>query len=376
MQKLFYVLIAIMSLQSCSLFQPADLRGRQGKVIQEGFIDCFPVGTKYKKGKTLNCETSAVVYYNNQIIAANDKPTPGSSVFSMPYSEEEGFLPLPTSLENNVFNVAKKIEDFTISPDGQLIVGTTAFNEFNAEKPKKDAHNTVFYWQPKKEMKAQIAHLSQSKTKKGIYKSSKKVRQMIAAAFEADNLEVPNYYKIEGLAIIPGNKILFGIREMGSSYKKGKFTYQIKIIQADYIFAKSRFEMNNFRIAYDFDASKTEFVNHDIGLSSIEYDKYNDRLYILTSHEDGETDEELGAYLWVLPMVDYKAKNAPKLVMKSKKKPLYFAHKSEAITVIDKNTVFIINDDDRVTGREKVKDKTTQFSRQPNQSTYYFVKMK
>lgn len=365
-----------MSLQSCSLFQPADLKGRQGKVVQEGFIECFPIGTTYKNGGILNCETSAAVYYDDKILVANDKPTPSSSVFSMPYTLDDGFSPLPTSLENDVFNVAQKIEDFTISPDEKLVVGTTGFDRYSTEKSKNDAYNTVFYWQPKKEIKARIAHLSQKKTKKGIYKSSIKIRKFIAAAFEAENLEVPKYYKIEGLAIIPGNKILFGIRESGESYKPGKFTYQIKIIQADYVFAKSNFEMMNFRIAYDFDASKTAGIKHKIGLSSLEYDKYNDRLYLLTSHENGETDEDLGAYLWVLPMADYKAKNAPKLVMRSKNKPLYFAHKSEAITVINKNTVFIINDDDRVLGRTKVTNKATQFSRAAQQSTYYIVKMK
>lgn len=365
-----------MSLQSCSLFQPADLKGRQGKIVQEGFIECFPVGTTYKNGKILNCETSAAVYYDDKILVANDKPTPSSSVFSMPYTLEDGFSPLPTSLENNVFNVAQKIEDFTVSPDGELIVGTTAFDRYSTEKPENDAYNMVFYWQPKKEIKATIAHLTKNKTKGNTYRSSAKIRQMIEAAYQADNLEVPKYYKIEGLAIIPGNKILFGIRESGESYKQGKFTYQIKIIQADYVFAKSNFEMMNFRITYDFDASKTAGVKHKIGLSSLEYDKYNDRLYLLTSHENGETDEDLGAYLWVLPMADYKAKNAPKLIMKSKKKPLYFAHKSEAITVIDKNTVFIINDDDRVLGRAKVANKATQFSRAAQQSTYYIVKMK
>ena len=376
MQKLFISIIVIMCFQACSLFQPADLKGRQGKIVQEGIIECFPVGVKRKNGKILNCETSAAVYYNDKIVIANDKPTPSSAVFSMPYTQEDGFSPLITSLENNVFNLAKKIEDFTISPDEQLIVGTTGFNEYDPKNPKKDAYNTVFYWQPKKELKARIAHLSEQKLKKKNYKSSVKVRKMIAAAFEADGIEVPNYYKIEGLAIIPNNKILFGIREMGNSDSKGDFKYQIKIIQADYIFSKSHFEMLNFRIAYDFDASKTTGVKHELGLSSIEYDKFNNRLYLLTSHEDAETDEDLGAYLWVLPMADYKAKNAPKLVMQSKNKPLYFAHKSEAVTVIDKNTVFIINDDDRVTGRKKVTNKTTQFSREPQQSTYYIVKMK
>ncbi len=381
MRKLtLYAFLMTFIFTSCAIFQGADLKGRQGKITQDGSFECFPVGTLNSKDKILNCETSAVVYYGDKIIAASDKVTAPSAVFELPYTQDEGFdATKVTHIENSVFNSVRKIEDFAISPDGKLIIGTTAFDRYDEKKTKWNAHNSLIYWNSDKDQKVKIAHSTKAKSKNGnIYNSSITLRQSFAAAFKADNLEVPAYYKIEGLAIIPGNKILFGIREMGKTYED--YEYQIKIISADYVYAKSNLELINFRIAYDFDASKVKGINKPIGLSSLEYDKYNDRLYLLTSYEHNEEGEydpkKIGAYLWVLPMSDFKEKKEPKLVMKKKGKPLLFAHKSEAVTVIDKNTVFVINDDDRVLGDEKVSDKETDFSRHANEATYYIVRIR
>lgn len=376
---ILYSLSITLLFTSCAIFQSADLKGRQGKIMQDGSFVCFPIGTLNDKDEILNCETSAVVYYGDKIVAASDKPAPPSSFFELPYTQDGGLdVTKVTNIENVVLNGTQKIEDFTIAPDGILVVGTTAFDRYDPEKTKWNAYNSIVYWDASKDSKIKLAHATTAETKKNVYPSSVTLRASIEAAFKADNLEVPAYYKIEGLAIIPGNKILFGVRETGKTYED--FEYQIKIIAADYIYAKSELEINNFRIAYDFDASTVEGINKPIALSSIEYDKYNDRLYILTSYEhneEGENNpEKIGAYLWVLPMQDFQDKNAPQLVMKSKKQPLLLAHKSEAVTVIDKNTVFIINDDDRVTGDSKISNKETDFSRQPNEATYYILKIK
>lgn len=365
---------------SCAIFQGGDLKGRQGKIMQDGSFECFPIGTLNEDNEILNCETSAVVYYGDKIVAASDKATSPSSFFELAYTQDGGFdATKVTHIENDVLNSTRKIEDFSISPDGKLVVGTTAFDRFNTEKTKWNAYNSIVYWDATKDSKVKLAHSTKAKSSSGnIYPSSVTLRSSIEAAFKADNLEIPAYYKIEGLAIIPDNKILFGIRETGKTYED--FDYQIKIISADYIYAKSELEFTNFRIAYDFDASDVAGINQPIALSSIEYDKFNDRLYILTSYEhnkEGENKpEKIGAYLWVLPMQDFKEKNAPQLVMKSKKHPLLLAHKSEGVTVIDKNTVFIINDDDRVTGDKKISNKEIDFSREPNEATYYILRIK
>ncbi len=375
-KSILYTLLMLLLLSSCSVFQNTTLKGRQGKISQEGTISCFPIGTLDDKGKLLHCETSAAVYYGDKILIASDKVTSPSSIFEVPYTTDEGLNATAVNfVENAVLNSVMKIEDFTIAPDGKLVVGTTAFDRQKAEKPEWDAFNSIVYWETGKDTKVKLAHPTKTKDGKSVVMSSVTLRQYLEAAFKADNLPIPNYYKIEGLAIIPGNKILFGIREMGNSYED--FTYQIKIISADYIYAKSELEMSNFRIVYDFDASKTVGIKHSVALSSIEYDQFNNRLYLLTSYEmPAQTPESIGAYLWILPIDDFYQQNPPQLVMKSKNKPLLFAHKSEAVTVIDKNTVFIINDDDRVTGDKKVTDKENDFSREPQQAAYYIVRIR
>jgi heme-degrading monooxygenase HmoA len=383
MKKVIIYTLLISVLSSCAIFRSADLKGRQGKIAEEGTIDCFPVGTLNKDQKILNCELSAAVFYNEKIVTATDKVTSPSAVFALPYTQADGFNPDDLNyMESNEFNAVRKIEDFSISPNQELVIGVTGFNRISDSKPAWNAYNSIVYWDSKKDMKAKIAHPSKVKTtvngKNTVVMSSVKLRDKFAAAFKSDNLVVPNYYKIEGAAIIPGNKILFGIREMGESYQD--FEYKILIISADYIYAKSNLELTNFRIAYEFDASAVKEVKQPIGLSSIEYDRFNDRIYLLTSYEmnqEGEnTPEKVGAYLWVLSMEDFKLKKAPRLVMKKKKKPLHLAHKSEAVTVVDANTVFIANDDDRVTGTEKVTDKENQFYRKPNQGSYYIIRIK
>ena len=383
MKKIIIYTLSISLLSSCVIFNPAELKGRKGKVTDEGTIDCFPIGTLNDEQELLNCELSAAVFYNEKIITATDKPTPPTSIFSLPYTVDDGFDPEAlTYVETNEFNAVRKIEDFSIAPNQQLVVGVTGFDRVSSSKPEWNAYNSLVYWDSQKDAKVKIAHPSKVKTGReggnGVIMSSVKLRDKFAAAFKADNLPVPNYYKIEGVSIIPDNKMLFGIRELGSSYLE--YDYKILIISADYIFAKSNLELSNFRIAYEFDASTVEGIKQPIGLSSLEYDRFNDRLYILTSYElnsEGEnTPEKLGAYLWVLSMEDFNMKNPPQLVMKSRKKPLHLAHKSEAVTVINANTVFIANDDDRVVGSEKITDKRNQFFRQPNQGTYYILRIK
>lgn len=383
MKKIIIYTLSISLLSSCVIFSPAELKGRKGKVMDEGTIDCFPIGTLNDEQELLNCELSAAVFYNEKVITATDKPTPPTSVFSLPYTIDDGFNPEAlTYVETNALNAVRKIEDFSISPDQQLIVGVTGFDRVSSSKPEWNAYNSIVYWDSQKDTKVKIAHPSKAKTGKeggnAVIMSSVELRDKFAAAFKSDNLTVPNYYKIEGVSIIPGNKMLFGIRELGTSYLE--YDYKILIISADYIFAKSELELSNFRIAYEFDASTVEGIKQPIGLSSLEYDRFNDRLYLLTSYElnkEGENaPEKLGAYLWVLSMEDFNMKNPPQLVMKSRKKPLHLAHKSEAVTVIDANTVFIANDDDRVVGSEKINDKGNQFFRQPHQGTYYILRVK
>ena len=128
---------------------------------------------------------------------------------------------------------------------------------------------------------------------------------------------------------------------------------------------------DDFRLTYDFDPSKyaKELGYKDIAISSIEYNKYTNSLFLLTSYEsaiDGEiTDESVGAFLWELSLEKLWNNQDPGLLIN-----IHFAHKAEGITIINKNKMMVIHDDDRVLGRENITNPDTQFFRQHNQNAY------
>ncbi len=132
---------------------------------------------------------------------------------------------------------------------------------------------------------------------------------------------------------------------------------------------------DDFKLIYEFETSPVETLGgKQVGLSSLEYDPFQDRLYILTSYELEETDEGLGGFLWMLPLEDLDAGGPPRLVLRGDGRPLTFAHKSEGLAVIDEKHVFVVHDDDRVVGRDKVENSETQFHRFPYQAAYTIVR--
>ncbi len=159
---------------------------------------------------------------------------------------------------------------------------------------------------------------------------------------------------------------------MGATFRD--FDYVVKIVGVSYEIVDDTLVLaDDFELMYDYDPSARPEIPETVALSSIEFDNYADRLYMLTSFEASETDEGLGGYLWTLPRVDLDAKEAPTLVLKVDKEPLLFAHKSEGIAVLSKDRVFVVHDDDRVVGRETVENPETQFSRRRHQGAYTVV---
>jgi hypothetical protein len=180
------------------------------------------------------------------------------------------------------------------------------------------------------------------------------------------------YFKVEGLAAVPGNKLLFGIRELGAKYDD--FNYAVKILSVPYTFDQGELIVGEtFSLVYDYNPRVNPLLNHRVALSSIEYDPYQDRLYLLTSFEEGDSDESIGGYLWTLPMTAFNGGCAPKLVMQENATPLIFAHKAEGIAVLDASCVFVIHDDDRVLGRKSIDNPETQFHREPHQAAYTII---
>ena len=355
----FSVVLISLLLVNCQLapFPEKKQCTVKANIYHEGLITCFEKGTKTSKGKELFCETSGVAYINSKFILANDKPMPDgirSSVFSLSSKNGKPIDREPVYEKNSTLLAASKLEDLTLTPDNKYIIATTAFDRERTEKHHDwDKFNTLLMWPVDDPELAKIV----SPTTRYNVLSSWSLKEKISLALRTSEISMP-YFKIEGLATIPGNKLLFGIRAMGENYDDAVTV--IKVVEVGYKISNGELLLDEeFELIYEYQPSSKLGLKLPLGLSSLEYDEETDRLYLLTSYEE-EREKVLAGYLWVLPLSDLDTHKEPILVLNERGRPLEFAHKPEGITMIDRKRVFVIHDDDKV----KVKD------REPNQAAY------
>ncbi|WP_186644501.1 hypothetical protein [Fluviispira vulneris] len=355
-QFICFSLLTFVSCISINKNNQQKILNDQAIISKNGIITCFPEGTRTADHKVAHCEASAVVFYDNKLVFGNDKPLnpPLSPVFSIDYNSLWHKKPQKVTYHTQRhFIQPRKIEDITVSFDEKYLFAITAFDYQKDEK--FDTNGTLIYW---KSHDFNKVNYMQIKTSDG---ESKDLRKYISKA-----LGSPNYFKIEGLAIMPTNQFLIGVREQGNSYKD--FNYTIKFISVSYCENNDEIYLNDdFKLVYEFNESK-KFVNEEIGLSSIEWDKYNNRLLLLTSFES--KSGSIGAYLWTLNQDEINQGNAPHLVMQNSV-PLKFNNKSEGLTIINGQIVFIINDDDRYV--KPVNIDGFQYYKKANEAVYNIV---
>lgn len=343
----------------------------RGSIVLRGLIDCFEEGLSADE-LPVYCEASAVAFAGHRLTVASDKPVPGtgrSAVFSMPYKgsgQITGDIRYETATP---FLEAVKYEDMALTPDGRHVIATTGFDRVKRDTHEWDGYNTLLFWPSGRPGEVSVVS---PVTNDGVT-SSVSLRKQFSDALRSVEFpdEVP-YFKVESLAAIPGDRLLFGIREIGVHYER--FVYSFKIISAPYRIENGQFSfMGDFELVYDFDMQDSLLQQEGTALSSIEYDRFHDRLYILTSFENGERDEDLGGHLWTLSLQDLASGRPPKPVLDASARPLEFAHKAEGVAVLEAETILVIHDDDRVLGREVVENPETQFSRRAHQAAYTLV---
>jgi len=360
----------------------AEDREIRASITSRGLIAGFPKGLTHSNGVDLvDFEASALAFDGKNLIIGSDKPIPNSdniirsSVYSVSYSkfstDSANYYTNPTFIE------AIKYEDFTVTPDGKYVIATTGFDRVDDDGTSKwDNYNTLMYW-PVGE--PSMVKLFSRSTSDGVT-SSVGLRSKISAVLPTPSHPdgVP-YFKVEGLAAIPGNKLLFGIRALGKKYND--FDFAIIIISASYTIDKNEIKLaDDFEKIFEFDVDAVNpCLTPKPALSSIEYDQFNDRLYLLTSYELDEggqplRDIDVGAFLWTIPMGKQTSDMEPELVMlETPSGPLHFAHKAEGLAVISDTRIVVIHDDDRILGRANVEHETTQFSREPHEAAYTVV---
>ena len=370
-----FILAWIFIFNSCS---SPEIRGY---ISDKGLVEVFPTGLTYADGSDAYAEVSAVVFDGKNLIFGNDKSIPSSPIehYSSVFQISENSFPSTPEkyFASPAFLTATKYEDFTITPDHDYIFACTGFDRIHPSGSSEwDHFNTLLCWPVVAPGKVQVVSSVISENTS----SSVGLRQKISKALA--NIEFPDgvpYFKIEGLAALPNHQLLFGIREFGDSYKS--FHYSIKIINTNYEIENGMVVLpHEFKLIYEVSPELLQLTTQQsVAISSLEYDPINHQIFLLTSYENNNndivTDEDIGAFLWVLTPEDLKNNLPPTLVLNSNNSlPLHFAHKAEGLTVIDKNTVLLVHDDDRVCGRTPITNPKTQFYRKANEMAWTMVK--
>lgn len=338
--------------------------GTPVKSISFGVAQCFEASLQ-ASGVATNCEVSGVVKSGNSVILANDKAIPGqgrSAIFSLPLQGGTIQNVAPTPLVSPTINLGDKYEALTSTLDGAYIIASTAFGKVGSEQSAADDRfNNLVYWPAGKPENAKLIEPSS----RGGVTSSRALRAQIQTA-----LGTP-YFQIEGLSVIPG-ALLLGIRKAGKSSDDFKY---VSIVLA----APMSVESGNVKLTghfYTFANLRTSdpWGNHALGLSAIEYDRFNtDRIYLLTSYEDGLGGKvNIGGFLWAVPITaPYASKDvgAPVLIRKADGGPLVFSNKPEGIEVLNNSSVIVVHDDDR----ESVPDSATGKSHRPNEFAFSVI---
>lgn len=333
---------------------PAD-KTLRAAIVAEAAFDCFAPGTKDEGGALAYCETSAAVAANGEILLASDKSVPGGSpAFSVRLEGNRLAAGLPRPLTAGPLPAAAKIEGFAATPDGRHNIATTAFDRYDPAASRWDAYNTLLIWPAGHPAQARIVA---PRVRDGIV-SSAGLRTLFL-----DHLKTP-YFKIEGLMALPERRLVFGIRETGRRYDD--FSYRILMLDIRYrIEADGSWTLEPpLRTLLDFAPDPAPGLPRGLGLSSIEYDPASGRIFLLTSHE---ADDRLGALLWHTDIAALDAGLPPKPVLDRHGRQLSFSGKAEGLAILDARRLFVIHDDDRVTGGKH--------DRQPHQAVYGIVEL-
>jgi hypothetical protein len=367
MKRIILPFLALLFFAQCRTSRNISKPGADGRTVlagitKEGFIDCFENGLS-ASGLPVWCEASAILYDGRHLLLANDKDMPDnrSSVFY--WGLKKGVPDTSTQVNyvtNAVFKTAKKFEDFAATPDGKFIFLSTAFDRVKPGTSEWNGYNSIYYWQTGNENQPTVLNTN------GTDSTSVFLREKFSAALKSP--EFPQgmpYFKIEGLAATD-NELYFGVREEGLKFDS--FQYKIKILSLSFSVNNGTIQLgDSLKVITDFIAASSDTsFKQPMGISSIEFDRYNNRFLILTSYEKAEN---LGGYLWTASRSDLE-NNKLNPVRDQAGRPISFTHKPEDIAVISKKKVIIIHDDDRV------KTTVSGAERQPNQAAYSIVEFR
>ena len=328
------------------------------EITYRGVFDCFDASLE------TSCETSAIISANGQLYTASDRPIPGTSSV-MTINLDGDVITRSGYVENPTIVRLEKAEDFAVNPKGNRVFLASGFDRVGTDS-SKDAFNTLLTWKVGKEDKALVIEPTGEPATSVSLRSP--IQQVLSNEAFPDG---PPYFKIEGMASLPGKRLLFGVREIGQDYSH--FNYALQILSTKWKKSDPP-HLKKIKRIYEYDPQTNPQIDRPVGLSSLAWDSAHEQLLILTSFELEETDAGLGGYLWTITLDDLAQQNPPTLVTKANGEPRMFAHKAEGITILPDGRLLVIHDDDRVVGDRQIDNPETDFYREPYQGAYTLVK--
>ncbi len=341
------------------------------KVVYSKYMSCFPEGTINFDKTEVSLELSGVSYYHDSLFIVSEKEIPGtSSFFAGPFKIPFKRRNLSPISNIDVLN-SLTFAGLALTPYQKYLFAVTSFRSGSMSYPAWDNYNMLFY---KRLVPPEPFSLAYTVERNEIYSSLDLYPKFKKALRTKLHKKGPPYFEIGGIAAIRENYLLFAISKIGEN--PNNYENVNIIIGAKYEIIDNEFSfIEEIKELYRFEPDINLNLRGPMALTGIEYDKYNNWIYLLCSYNKGDRDIDLGGYLWVLPMRNFILKKAPILVEDDDGLPISFAHKPGGITVLDKNQILIVFDDDRVIGSDVIIDNRTQFKRKQNEAAYLILEV-
>ena len=355
---------------------------RQQTHVVSACFDFLPADQR--EDPTLACELSALVHHEGRLWFFNDKShallpvsltaslLPKASPQAKPAShgvgkarDTETYLTALRAGPNSPLDHASKFEAAAHSVDDPIDFAITAFDRFDSLNPRFDRFNALFFWPRGQIERARLV----ARSERNGQLSSIKLRALLESQVKS------SYFKIEGLAALPGRRLLVGIRETGSSFREPVFRFLV--IELRYVLDSEHGLrlLDDVRLVADWQPS--DLLTRDdsqappavsqaspevsqasredrqallpgLGLSSIEYCQEHDRLFFLLSAESGS---RMDGFLLSQKREQFEIGEKPSPLRDEQGLLVHFSHKPEGMAVIGTDCRLLIShDDDRFLG--------------------------
>jgi hypothetical protein len=351
---------------------PARTRGPRGWIEREGTTACWSAGAHWARG----CEISGALWSPGRgLVVVTDKTlasAPGrSQVWRTCLPRPGAASPRLEEYVAPAFLDAVKFEGMAAAPCDGLGFATTSFSWFVKDDPRRDPWNVLVAWPLGCPQRAQVVERTARDGHVGSIGLIPRMRRALASAAEPRG---PAWFKIEGLAVLPGHRLAFGVRALGASHEAGRHRMVAIVLAVRYAVCGGCVRLvGPFRKILDWDAGAV--IGKPVGLSGLVTDGQARRLMILTSYEKepSKAAKDHGGWCWVLPLCALGRPGCvPRVVRDREGAPLDLRHKAEAIVKVGPCRYLVLHDDDDVLGTE-VRPPRHAWPRKPEEAAFTYL---